>query len=291
MSIFAKGMDKVGSHAKRESDVVYLETVRQSAGNRAATPEKPRTIPAQTRAEPLSINLVDFGLGAGRLTAGPGKVLSDVALAQQFRRIKRAILGLAFDSDSPLKARNVIAITSAYEGEGKTFTAANLALSLAAEKELNVLLIDGDLECRGLSKAFGIAGRFGLSDVLAGDADAIRQALYVDRALPSLFVIPAGSQRNDAEELIATSRMKQIISQFSQGKRPTVIVIDCPPLLQHTSASVLAHLAGQIAIVCAAGTTMMDSLAGLEEKLPSDRSIGFILNRSQVAEPDYYRAR
>ncbi|MGF1643278.1 MAG: AAA family ATPase [Thiotrichales bacterium] len=291
MSIFAKGMDKVGSHARQESEVVYLESVRGGTAHPNAARMRPAPVPAEQRAEPLPINVVDFNLGLGRSTKANGNVLTDAALANQFRRIKRAILGLALDAESGLTARNVIAITSPYAGEGKTYVASNLALSLAAEKELNVLLIDGDLECRGLSKAFGIAGRFGLADALAGDVDAIRNALYVDRALPSLFVIPAGSQRTDAEELVATSRMKQIVAQFASGKRPTAIIIDCPPLLQHTSASVLAQLSGQIAIVCSADNTTMDSLAALEDKLPADRSIGFILNRSKVAEVDYYKSR
>ena len=128
-------------------------------------------------------------------------------LADEYRRIKRPLIANAFGVGVP-KAEdgNLILVTSAVAGEGKTHTCINLALSLAMERDRTVLLVDGDVAKPHISRIFGVADEPGILDVLA-NKQASMSDVIIRTDIESLSVLPAGRWNDHATELLASARM------------------------------------------------------------------------------------
>jgi len=150
---------------------------------------------------------------------------------------------------------NLIMLTSALPGEGKTFSAINLAISIAMEQDKNVLLIDADVNKSSHYKIFGLDQNQGMTDYLLGDVESLSDVLYRTN-IPSLSLISTGKQYDYITELLASDAMDQFISEISARYSDRVIIFDSPPLLPTTEASVLASHMGQVVMVVEAETTL-----------------------------------
>ena len=197
-------------------------------------------------------------------------------IAEEYRLIKRPLLAAIAKNDTgPLG--NVIVVTSALPGEGKTFTSINLALSLAAERDLQVVIIDGDVARRDVSHLLGLDEEPGLLDAVGATGMRLEQVL-LRTDIPSLFVMPAGNQHLEATEILASERTVSLLTQLASEPR-RVVLIDSPPLLATTEAGVLASLAGQVLLVVKASETPQNVVMSAIETIAEDKPVSLVLNQ------------
>ena len=202
---------------------------------------------------------------------------NDPASRSEVRHLKRSILQAAF---SPLAepGANIVMITSALPGAGKTFLSANLAQALAMERDRTTLLIDADDTRATLSRVLGLHGSPGFFDVLHDSGFAIESCLY-RTDVPGLEFIPAGAHFDGALELLTSNRARDVLHKLADENRNRLVVIDCPPLLGTPNAVAIAALAGQILVVVEAGVTSNAVITQALELLNRDKPIGLVLNK------------
>jgi len=214
------------------------------------------------------------------------------AIAEEYRTIKRPLLiNIAGDSvTTPIPHGNLIMVTSALEGDGKTFCAISLALSVAMEQDKTVLFVDADTSKADAGKMLGVAATSpGLIDLLQN-----ARASVVDYILPTnvakLRILPAGSVHTHANELLASARMQQLMLELSEEDPNRVIIFDSPPLLLTTEATVLSDFMGQIVFVVSAELTPQHAIKQAIEQIGEEKMVGMVLNRSRKRMNPYYHA-
>ncbi len=211
-------------------------------------------------------------------------------LLEELRVVKRRLLASCFEPESEFEGDpRLIMVTSAAPGEGKTFLAINLALSLATEIDRSVLLVDTDMVKGDVMRLLGVNSERGLTDVLASDELDIRDALVATNA-ERLTLLPAGPKRSNATELFSSEKMVRLISDLSRCYPDRLVIFDTPPLLAATEAHVLATLVGQVVLVVEAQRTTQAHLAEALEQLADSRAkVSLLLNKSHDKdETEYY---
>lgn len=205
-------------------------------------------------------------------------------LAEEFRIIKRPILANAFGQGAQeIQNANLILVTSSLPGEGKTFTAVNLALSIAAERDKTVLLVDADVVKPTTSKLMGVGDRAGLIDILERKVtmqDVLLRTDIPSKDTPKLTVLPAGRRHPHATELLASEEMQRLAQDMSRRYPDRVIVFDSPPLLATTQASVLATHVGQVLLVVEAEATPQYIVKEAVDMLAGCQTVGCVLNKT-----------
>lgn len=165
-------------------------------------------------------------------------------LAEEFRIVKRQLLR---DAHDVAHGRSIL-VCSARPDEGKTFCSVNLALSLAAEKDMDVVLVDADVAKPDILSTLGLEAGPGLIDALT-DASVDVEACLIRTDVPGLSVLPAGRFSNEATELLASDRTRAVLDQLRARDPRRVIIFDSPPALAASPASVLAMHCGQLVFV------------------------------------------
>lgn len=283
-----------------ERAIKKLQSQPGTAAPAARTPavERPsRVEPVQTHAAPAptprspertygrTIRLEKDALRAAGFLAPEHQ---ERLISSQYRQIKRPLIANAVGPNA-IPNGQLIMVASAVPGEGKTFTAVNLALSLAMEKDLNVLLVDADVPKPHISKTFGLSEQPGLLDALQNEALDV-ESLVVGTNVERLTVLPAGRRSEMATELIASARMQQIVAHLAEshfGNR--IVVFDSPPLLLTSESRVLAGVVGQVVLVVQAGVTPQQAVLNALSHVPEGISTGLVLNQSEVERGgDYY---
>jgi protein-tyrosine kinase len=201
-------------------------------------------------------------------------------IAQQYRRIKRPLINNALGRGVPqLASGNIIMITSAVPGEGKTFMSLNLALSMRLEEDVTVLLVDGDVVNPRLTQILGLESRPGLLDVVR-DPQMPAESVIVPTELPGLSFLPAGRQEANATELVASARMNQVVSKLGSDNAARLVLFDSAPLLVTTESQALAHFAGQVVLVVRADQTPQHVVFDALETLAEDKPAFLVLNQT-----------
>lgn len=173
----------------------------------------------------------------------------------EFRMIKRPLLfNVSTRRSSPLANARRIMVTSALPGEGKTYCAINLALSIADERDHSVLLVDADVARPSVPETLGLSPRPGLMDALDDPAVDV-SSLVLPTSIDRLSLLMAGTPHDKATEMLASSAMSELMKQLTSRFPDRIIVFDSPPLLATTEASVLASHMGQIVLVVESGRT------------------------------------
>lgn len=173
------------------------------------------------------------------------------AMSEEFRLLKRDLLAQLQDN----KRGNRILVCSPHSGDGKSFCAINLALSLAAEKDREILLIDADFGKPGIPAALGLDAGPGLMDALADPMVAIEDCV-IRTDMPSFSVLPAGQRSNADTEFLSSARTEQLLARLTEGRPDRILVFDSPPLLAASPAAVLAsHVAIALLVVRADKTS------------------------------------
>lgn len=208
-----------------------------------------RSAAGLTRSKQVELDLPALS-AMGLLTPGsPRTKVSD-----QYRVIKRPLIKNAVGQGaSTLNHANLIMITSALAGEGKSFTSLNLAMSMAAELDHTVMLVDADVARPSLLRMLGLPPGPGLLDVLEGQADLGDVLLRTN--IDKLTLLPSGTPQPRATELLASDAMRRMLHDMANRYPDRIIVFDSPPLLLTTESRVLASQMGQIVVVVHAEKT------------------------------------
>jgi len=212
-----------------------------------------------------------------------GFVMPDAAitaLAEEFRIVKRTLLLNAIGPTALPKGRRLL-VCSAQANEGKTFCAVNLALSMANERDIEVLLIDGDFAKPTVLSTLGIDGPVGLMDAL-GDTSIDIETLIIKTDVGNLSVLPSGKYTNEATELIAADRTRVILERLA-SKPNRIVIFDSPPALAASPASVLAYHVGQVLLVVRADRTGEAELRDAVLLLGGCEEIQLLLNGARFA--------
>jgi protein-tyrosine kinase len=210
---------------------------------------------------------------------GPGN-----AIVEEFRLIKHELLAdIEKRASLSEERRRSVLICSAQPKAGKTFCAINLALSLAGERDVEVLLVDGDFPKPDLLATLGLADdRPGLVDMLA-DPASDPEDFVIRTDVPGLSVLPAGRKANNVPELLASDRTREVLAKLVAGDRRRIILFDSPPALMASHATVLAGHVGQALVVVRADQTIEADLRETIGLLHGCGHVGLILNAAGLA--------
>ena len=159
---------------------------------------------------------------------------------EEIRLIKRRLLRRAFDrSGTQNGVSHLVMVTSAKPREGKTFTSTNLAISISQEEDYNVLLVDADIRRQALRQNLGLEANRGFVELLLDPTIDMADVLLRTN-VPRLSVLPAGTMSDRAPELLAGSRMRDLIEDMANRYRDRIIIFDTAPCLVSSDAATLA---------------------------------------------------
>lgn len=200
-------------------------------------------------------------------------------IAEEFRLVKRTLLrGMnGAPGQAPIQRGERILITSANPNEGKTFCAVNLALSLAAEEDHEVLLVDADFAKPSVLSTLGLAGREGFMDALANPAISVED-LIIPTDVKNLSVLPAGIQTTRDAEYLASDRTVEVLDRLTENAPHRIIIFDSPPVLAASPAAVLAQQVGQTVVVVRADKTTENALREAVSLLSGCAHLQLLLN-------------
>jgi receptor protein-tyrosine kinase len=203
-------------------------------------------------------------------------------VSESYRALRTAVRFV--NPDHPVRC---FAVTSPGEGDGKSTTAANLAVALA-ESGQQVVLIDADMRRAGLAPLLGLEGAVGLSNVVIGQVE-VDEALQTWRKL--LTVLPAGTLPPNPSELLGSQSMADLLDLLMT--RFDMIVLDAPPALPVTDAVVLSTLVDGLVVVVRSGRTSRPVLSELRRRLETVQAhvLGLVLNAAPAAQQGYYDYR
>ncbi|MBN7797454.1 XrtA-associated tyrosine autokinase [Parahaliea mediterranea] len=204
------------------------------------------------------------------------------AIAEEYRTIKRPILkNIDGHVTTKIPFANLVMVTSALQGDGKTFSSINLALSIAMEMDKTVLFVDADIAKATAGKLLGVPPKSqGLIDILENKGVTPGDVLLRTN-MEKLSILPAGNVHEHANELLASSGMRALMVELSERYSDRVIVFDSPPLLLTTEAGVLASFMGQIVFVVRADHTPQQAVVEALEHIGPDKMVGTVLNRAR----------
>lgn len=209
-------------------------------------------------------------------------------LSAEYRQIKRPLLAAALGKGvARLPRGQLIMVASALPGEGKTFTAVNLAMNMALEQDITVVLADADVAKPHVSRSFGIESEPGLLDVLREPSRDIESCI-IPTDVRGLSLLPAGRNIETATELLAGNRMERVLTELSGRDPNRIFLFDSPPLLLTSESRVLAGVMGQIVIVVRAEATPRRAVYEAIGHLGEHKSVGLVLNQSESAPPNVY---
>ena len=197
------------------------------------------------------------------------------ALAEEFRLVKRQLLLAAREGDAT-RSRSVL-VCSAQPDEGKTFCSVNLALSLAAERDLEVLLVDADCAKPDVPDTLGIPSGPGLLDALA-DPTIDVEGCIIPTDVPNLSVLPAGARSDNDTELLASDRAHALLQRLERANPRRLMVFDSAPVLAASTATALAEHVGQVLVVVRADRTSESDLREAVALLDGCDTVQLLLN-------------
>ena len=233
---------------------------------------------------------LDFDYLKGRGFLVPDDKTSKIH--QEFRLVKRRLLDNAFGRLRPVVGNGrLIMVTSSLPSEGKTFSAINLAISIAIGGEHPVLLIDADIARPSVSNTLqlDIPDEVGLTDYLEDPTIPISELLH-ETSVPGLSLMTAGHLNHRPVDLLASNNMAQLVERLKTMLPHHVIIFDTPPLLPVTETRSLSALVGQVMLVVAAGETPRSAVNESLLQLENCEAVGLLFNKAPVQPkaPAYY---
>ena len=250
---------------------------------RAAPEAKKRATPAPN---PLQVRNLDLGRmqASGFITPAT----RDSRLLHEFRVLKRPLVQHALGRTATQGAnRNLIMVTSALPGEGKTFVALNLAMSLAMEVDCRVLLVDADVLSPSVPGVLGIEPARGLMDLLTQPGTAFGDVL-LGTNVERLTLLLAGTAHASSSELLASDAMTSLLADISTRYPDRIVVFDSPPLLATTESRVLATYMGQVVVVVEAERTTHGVLESALSTVESCPLVYTLLNKAPESRVGSY---
>jgi protein-tyrosine kinase len=182
---------------------------------------------------------------------------------------------------------NTIGVVSAINGEGKTLTAINLALSLAAEPNQTVMLVDLDLRRPAIARILGLAADHGLETWFGGD-DPTKKVCYALEGIQRLYVLPTLAPVAGSSETLAGLGTRRLLNELKDRDSGRLLIVDLPPVLLSDDALMVAPLLDAVVLVVDERRTKREDVARVMELLGNTRVIGTVLNRSNESEKRAY---
>lgn len=245
----------------------------------APAPEAPQAAAAgheERRSREVTVDLLRMQR-AGLLV--PGQPRSQ--LEEEFRIVKRPLLENVRGQGAMRPDRaNLIMITSAVPGEGKTQTAINLAVSIAMELDHTVLLVEADVLRPSALERLGVQASKGLLDLLESPSTQLPDVLLRTN-IPKLTLLPAGTASSRSTELLASDAMGRLLAELASKYADRVIIFDTPPLLSTTESRVLASHMGQVVMVVEANATPITTIKQAFATVESHPVVLSMLNKYQ----------
>jgi receptor protein-tyrosine kinase len=203
-------------------------------------------------------------------------------LNEEYRRIKQPLINnIKGKSAQVIERANLLQITSSLPGEGKTFTAVNLAIAISQELDYNVLLVDADLLRSSINQVLGIEAKRGLSEYLSADIEHLADVLLTTN-IPKLTLLPAGKQHHLTSELFSSSLMDNLFEELSERYSDRIIIIDSPPVLSTNEANILSRKVGQIVFVIEQNKTTQANVKEALSQFDKSSIIGIVMNKSRT---------
>lgn len=199
---------------------------------------------------------------------------------EEYRVIKRKLITNAFGQlSSTLHHPNLIMVSSSRPGEGKTFSAINLALSIALEQDKTVLLVDADVLRPKVAKTLNVSHAVGLTDYLLEPEIKVADIL-LNTNVPRLKLVTAGTPHHLSTELLASDRMLRLAAEFANRYADRVVIFDAPPLLGVNETAVLATMCGQGVMVVEENKSRLAEIEQSVALLPPEMAVGFLINKA-----------
>lgn len=207
----------------------------------------------------------------------PGGPVTGVS--EEFRIVKRRLLAsIRAEMNAGLgAAAQRILICSSQPNEGKTYSAINLALSIATEQDHDVLLVDADFAKPSVLSDLGITGQYGLMDALADPNIAVEDCI-IPTDIRGFSILPAGRQTNTDSEYLASARTTDVLARLTQGRPGRIVIFDSPPLLAASPAATLAQHVGHALMVVRADVTSERALRDSLGLISGCNQIQLLLN-------------
>jgi len=280
-----------GADAVRRNPVPEQVSRLAAARQRAASSSRGEF----ARAEPSLSDGASAGANYRRLDFGRLQTngvitptLPDSQLLHEFRVVKRPLIQNALGkSASPVANANLIMVTSALPGEGKTFVSINLAMSIAMEVDRTVLLVDADVVAPSVPRILGIQPAKGLMDVLT-EPDLDLGNVLLKTNVERLSLVLAGTKHRRASELLASDAMASLLNEVANRYPDRIVVFDSPPLLATTESRVLASHMGQVVVVVEAERTTHGALETALATVESCPVVMTMLNKASASEVGSY---
>jgi receptor protein-tyrosine kinase len=234
----------------------------------------------------LTVNISPTSLAAQNISLPSAGFVRTV---EEFRVIKRQVLANATRGGSLAgnDLNRVIMVTSAKPGDGKTYTAINLGLSIAFERDLKVLLVDADVYRQSMLSYLGIKAETGWIDLLA-DRNRNFSDVLLHTNVPNLSVLPAGKPHPEVPELMSSRRMGELVTEMARRYPDRFIIFDTLPCLVSSEPAILAGLAGQTVFVVAAHETSRDHVESSLRLINACPSVSLILNKAEPMLTDQF---
>ena len=209
-------------------------------------------------------------------------------VADQFRVIKRPLIRNAMGKGASIITNgNLIMVTSALAEEGKSFTAINLALSIATELDNTVMLVDADVARPSVLRVLGLPPSPGLLDLVL-DESLDMSSVLLKTNIDKLSILPSGLQHQRATELLASDAMIRMLGTMASRYPDRIVIFDSPPLLLTTEARVLATHMGQIVMVVRAETTLQSDVQHALHHIEACPVKLLVLNQARAASEGAY---
>lgn len=204
-------------------------------------------------------------------------------VTEEFRLVKRELLRhiTAKNKDTGTQ-RNLVMVTSAWAGEGKTFTTLNLAISIAMEPNRRVLLFDACGNRDSMESLLQSVPHCGWRDAIAKGGPSI-DAIVLNTDIPQVELVVPGHGRPDDAAPLASDRFRELIRELAAGCDDRIVLIDAPPCLVSSDPAVLAAIAGTTLLVVEANRTQQQSVEAATEILRASTDLHLILNKTQLA--------
>lgn len=296
MSLVERALKKIQeSRVAEPRQPLHVASAAAEAAAASGPPTLPLSTPelaaqARTPSEPrVPKRVVQIDRAALRAEAVLPPEKQERQIADQYRHIKRPLIDNAIGRGGQrLPLGQLIMVASAMAGEGKTFTSVNLALSMALERDLSVVLIDADVAKPRLSSMFDLRREPGLLDLLRDETLDI-DSLILPTTVPGLSILPVGRQSDTATELLASARMQQVATHLAAADSRRIVLFDSPPLLLTSESRVLSAIVGQVALVVRAEFTPQQAVLEALDLLGEGKAIGLVLNQCNEQSGGYYQ--
>jgi protein-tyrosine kinase len=278
MSMVERAIEKLRRNAEQQQQ--RAKPASPAVGSLVVEPQAPGE-PGAPPARPARSIAVDRDAlrNAGYLP----ETTVDRAFANHYRQIKRPLISGALASQS-LQAGSprLIMMASALPGDGKTFTSINLALSMARERDISVVLVDADIPKPHVSRIFGVEREKGLLEALV-DPTVDVETLVLPTDVGGLSILPAGTPHEGATELLSSARMVAVVARLLAQNPRRIVLFDSPPLLASSESRAIAAVVGQVILVVKSGVTPRRAVEEALDQVGEGKSVGLILNQGRIA--------